>query len=104
MDSDKSLTLPDNTLTFDDNSLSNIAGYDRSRHELITSATNRANIQRIALIWLYFLPQAVDRFCNTAVEVFICMPHSLVNLILCQHLIRVLCKEEKQLIFFAGQI
>ena len=61
MDSDKSPTLPDNTPTFDDHSLSNIAGYDKTRHKLITYAANRANIRRIALIRLNFLPQTVDR-------------------------------------------
>ncbi|MDE7244982.1 MAG: UxaA family hydrolase [Oscillospiraceae bacterium] len=60
MDSDKSLTLYDNTMTLNDHSLSNIAGYDRIWHKLIACAANRANIRRIALIQLYFLPQAVE--------------------------------------------
>ena len=56
MDSDKSPTLPDNTPTLDDRSLSNIARFDKTRHKLIACATNRPNIRRIALIRFYFLP------------------------------------------------
>ena len=80
MDSDKSLTLHDKTLTLDDHSLSNIAGYDKARHKLIACAANRANIRRIALIQLYFLPQAVDGLCDAAVKIFIRIPHSLIDL------------------------
>ncbi len=61
MDSDKSPTLPDNTPTLADHSLSNIAEYDKRRHELIAYTTNRADIHRIMYIWLYFLPQTMDR-------------------------------------------
>ena len=68
MDSDKSLTLADR-------SLSNIAGYDRTWHKLITNATNRANIHRIVLIRFYFLSQTVDGLGDAAVKIFVCLPH-----------------------------
>ena len=83
MDSDKSLTLYDKALTLDDQSLSNIARFDRTRHKLIACTANRANIRRIALIQLYFLPQTVDGLCDAAVKIFIRIPHSLIDLRLC---------------------